>query len=261
MFDFHMHSRISNDSQADPAAMLAAAEKVGLREICFTDHMDYDPLDPAHKLTFDTADYNRAYDSLHSSTVKIRRGMEFGMLPDNRATLREDLQRRSFDFVIGSVHFIDGLDPYFPPFWEGRTVEQAILASLSDTLTCVKAHEDFDVLGHLTYISKTRYNPRKAPVPMADYQDLVDEIFKTLVAKGKGIELNTSGVDACGAYLPAKEYLLRFKELGGSIVTVGSDAHTPDRVGQYCREAVGMVSDIFGYVCTYRERQPIFHKI
>lgn len=261
MFDFHMHSRVSFDSQADPVAMVAAAERAGLREICFTDHLDYDPLAAEQTLTFSTEAYLAAYEGLQSQAVTIRRGMEFGMLPDNRQVLQRDLQRLPFDFVIGSVHFIDDLDPYFPPFWEGRTPEQAAVDALQQTLACVRAHTEFDVLGHLTYISKTQCNPRKAPVPMADVQELTDEIFRILITRGQGIEINTSGMDACGVYLPGREYLLRFKELGGSIVTVGSDAHAPGRVGQYCREASRMVADIFGYVCTFRERQPVFHRI
>lgn len=261
MFDFHMHSRVSFDSTADPAAMVAAAEKAGLREICFTDHLDYDPLAAEQTMLFDTDAYNAAYDGLHSDSVKIFRGVEFGMLPDNRETFRRDLQRRHFDFVIGSVHFTGGLDPYFPKFWEGKTLDQAICANLQETLACVRTHDDFDVLGHITYIAKTKSNPVKQPVELATYQDLVDEIFKTLIAKGKGIEVNTGGVNICGAYLPEKEYLLRFKELGGRIVTVGSDAHDALRVGQYCREASRMVADIFGYVCTFCDRQPVFHKI
>ena len=261
MFDFHMHSRVSFDSNADPASMVTAAEKAGLKAICFTDHLDYDPLASEQTMLFSTEEYNAAYDNLHSDSVQIYRGMEFGMLPDNRDTFHQDLQRRHFDFVIGSVHFTGGLDPYFPEFWEGKTLDQAIRANLEETLACVQNHDDFDVLGHITYIAKTKCNPVKRPVELAPYKELVDEIFKTLIAKGKGIEVNTGGVDICGAYLPERDYLLRFKELGGQIVTVGSDAHDAGRVGQYCFEGAKMVQDIFGYVCTFCDRQPVFHRI
>jgi histidinol-phosphatase (PHP family) len=81
------------------------------------------------------------------------------------------------------------------------------------------------------------------------------------VAKGKGMEVNTSGVDRAGVFLPSAEYLCRFKELGGEIVTVGSDAHDPSRVGQYAPQAVQMVKEVFGYVCTYQKRRPVFHPL
>ena len=73
--------------------------------------------------------------------------------------------------------------------------------------------------------------------------------------------MNTSGVDRSVGYLPTAEYFRRFKELGGKIVTVGSDAHRTVRVGQYSREACAILGDIFGYVCTFENRQPIFHKL
>lgn len=261
MFDFHIHSRISFDSSTEPQQIVDAAVKAGLKEICFTDHLDYDPLNPDTKLTFDTDDYNAAYDHLHHPDLTIRRGIEFGMLPDNAPTLAADLKRRPFDMVIGSVHFVKGVDIYYPEFWQGKTVEQAETEALEDTLACVQAHDDFDVMGHLTYITKARANPEKRPVPYGVHAELLDEILRTLADKGKGIEVNTSGYRACGQPLPPIDYLRRFRQLGGQIVTVGSDAHTADRVGQHCHEICRAVQEIFGYVCTFVDRRPIFHKL
>lgn len=260
MFDFHIHSRVSKDGRDEPLDMALAAKAAGLKAICFTDHLDYDPRGILQGWTFDTDVYNAAYDALEVPGLEIYRGMEFGMLPDNQDTLAADLQRRHFDFIIGSSHFIQGIDPYFPEFWANRTVEDAEEDALQEILACVQVHDQFDVLGHMTYICKTHSNPNKRPVELARYREIVDEIFKILVAKGKGIEVNTGAVDICGAYLPEREYLLRFKELGGQIVTVGSDAHDTRRVGQYCWEAAEMVKDIFGYVCTFRDRTPVFHR-
>lgn len=261
MFDFHMHSTVSFDGESAARDMVMAAAAAGLKEICFTDHLDYDPLGLLTNSAFDTEVYNRTYDGLHHPDVKIFRGMEFGMLPDNWETFQSDLQRRHFDFVIGSVHFVDNLDIYYPIFWEGKTMEQAERRCLEQTLQCVKVHDGFDVLGHLTYPSKAAANPTHRPICYDTHRELIDEILRTLVEKGKGLEVNTSGMDVCGAYLPAADYLRRFKELGGEIVTVGSDAHDTRRVGQYCREASNMVQDIFGYVCTFADRKPTFHKI
>ena len=90
---------------------------------------------------------------------------------------------------------------------------------------------------------------------------MVDEILRTLAKKGKGMEVNTSGMDRAGDYLPGAVYLKRFQELGGKIVTVGSDAHRCDRVGQYSFEVCRMLKDIFGHVCTFRDREPVFHRL
>lgn len=261
MFDFHMHSKVSFDGREDAAGMVKAAEAAGLREICFTDHIDYDPLAQTQTMLFDPALYRDTYRDLHSDTVLIRRGMELGLLPDNRAQLQPHLQDYPYDFIIGSIHFAEGLDIYYPPYWEGKTQDQAERRYLEEILTCVQHHEDFHVLGHLTYIAKAWSNRAKRPVPYPDNAEVVDEILRTLVRKGKGMEVNTSGIKACGDYLPGAGYLRRFRELGGTIVTVGSDAHDGKRVGEHCLEACKMVQEIFGHVCTFAQGEPIFHRI
>lgn len=259
MFDCHIHSRVSFDAHDTALDMARAARDAGLKEICFTDHLDYDPRHTMGDLCFATEDYIREYGQLSLPGLTIRRGVEFGMTPDNQAQFREDLKRYPFDFVIGSVHFVDGWDVYYGGFWEGKTVHQAERQYLETVLSCVQAQDDFDVLGHLTFLSKAPAHPAPRCVPLEEHREVVDAILKTLADKGKGMELNTSGVDRCGGYLPTLDYFRRFRELGGTIVTVGSDAHQCRRVGQYTREACQALMDIFGHVCTYAERTPIFH--
>lgn len=261
MFDYHMHSTVSFDGHDTPARMAQAAVDAGLKEICFTDHIDYEVGVQRQTMVFDTSAYNAAYDHLEMPGLKIRRGMEFGMKPYNAPQLEQDLRRRPFDFVLGSVHFVDEQDIYWKPFWEGKTVEQAEGRYLEETLACVQAHEDFDVLAHLTYLSKARAHPCPQPISYEAHREIADEILRTLVKKGKGLEMNTSGVDRCGDFLPPAAFFRRFKELGGEIVTIGSDAHTYDRVGQYSARACEILKDIFGYVCTFENRKPIFHKL
>ena len=259
MFDFHMHSRVSFDGHDTGEALARTAAARGLKEICFTDHLDYDPLGKMGKLDFDTDAYNAEYDHLELPGLKIRRGMEFGMDIHNVSQFKADLQRRPFDFVLGSIHFVDDLDVYFEDFWHDKTVFQAERRCLEATLDCVQLHDDFDVLAHLTYISKTKCHPAPRPLPYAEHREIIDEILRVLAAKGKGLELNTSGMDRCGGYLPTIDIFRRFRELGGQIVTVGSDAHTASRVGQYTFEACALLQEIFGHVCTFQNREPIFH--
>ena len=261
MFDYHMHTIVSFDGHDRGLQMAQAAKTAGLKEICFTDHLDYDPLGQMGKLDFDTDVYNAEYDHLEIPGLKIRRGAEFGMDIHNVEQFIKDLQRRPFDFVLGSIHFVDDLDVYFEPYWSGKTVFQAERRYLEATLESVKLHNDFDVLAHLTYIGKTKCHPAPRPLPYAEHREIVDEILKILVQKGKGMEMNTSGMDRCGGFLPTADFLRRFRELGGEIVTVGSDAHTCDRVGQYTFQVCDILKDIFGYVCTFEDRKPVFHKL
>lgn len=261
MFDFHMHSRVSFDGHDTGEAMARAAKQAGLKEICFTDHLDYDPLGKMGILAFDTETYNAEYDHLEIPGLKIRKGMEFGMTVDNREQFRKDLTRRHFDFVLGSIHFVDDLDVYFDEYWSGKTVFEAERRYLEAMLECVRIHEDFDVLAHLTYIAKTRSHHAPRPVPYGEHREIIDEILRILVDKGKGLEMNTSGMDRVGDFLPGADIFRRFKELGGEIVTVGSDAHRCNRVGQYSEEACEILKDIFGHVCTFEDRMPVFHKL
>ena len=160
MFDYHMHTRVSFDGHDTGAAMAMAAKAAGLKEICFTDHIDYDPLEKMGCMAFDQAAYNAEYDHLEIPGLKIRRGMEFGMTADNREQFKKDLQRRPFDFVLGSIHFVDDLDVYYPEYWADKTVFQAERRYLEATLECVQIHEDYDVLAHLTYIGKPHLTMR-----------------------------------------------------------------------------------------------------
>lgn len=260
MFDFHMHSHVSFDAKGVPEDMARAAIQRGLKEICFTDHIEYETGVEHQLMVFSTEEYHAAYDHLAYEQLKIRKGIEFGLKPANQEDLRRDLKLFDYDFVIGSVHMVDDKDVYFDSFWEGKTMREAYRSFLEETLACVRAHDDFDVLGHLTFICKSPRNPTGEPICYNEWREVSDEILRTLAQKGKGMEVNTSGFDICGEFLPSMDFFRRFKELGGEIVTVGSDAHDEKRVGQYSYEVCEKLREIFGHVCTFENRVPIFHR-
>lgn len=261
MFDFHLHSSVSFDSTCDAIEIVKKAEQINLKEICFTDHYDFND-DPTQQHDYFTMkQYHNAYDNISSNKVKIRRGVEFGLTHWNRKELQDLLASYPFDFVIGSVHFTGGYDPYYKEFWTKNGIEEGFEKYLQQTFKCVKYHTDFDILGHLNYVCKSEHNPTKKPLYYKDYSDICDEIMKTLAQNGKGMEINTSGVDRVGDYLPSVEFIKRFKELGGEIITVGSDSHDGSRVGQYIDGALKIAKEIFGYVCTFENRKVIYHKL
>ena len=188
MFDFHLHSKVSFDSTEEPFEIVRAAEVNGLKEICFTDHYDFNSEKDGHHDLFTVEDYNKAYDSLQSEKVKIYRGVEFGLTDWNQKELKDLLMQKKFDFVLGSVHYVGGFDPYFKEFWDGITFDEAIDKYLLQVLKCVKKHNDFDVLGHITYVCKSVHNPTGGNVLYSRVCDITDEILKTVIDKGKGIE-------------------------------------------------------------------------
>ena len=231
MFDYHMHSIVSFDGHNTGLELAQAARDRGLKEICFTDHVDFVPQAAVQTMVFDVKRYSQEYDGLEVPGLKIRRGMEFGLTDGNQSLLLQRLSQRHYDFVLGSVHFVDGVDVYFKEYWQDKIPAQA------------------------------PFNPVRAPLSFEAHREIMEEILKVLVRKGKGLEMNTSGVDRSVGFLPTVDVFRRFKELGGEIVTVGSDAHRTDRVGQYCTQAAEMLSEIFGCVCTFQDREPIFHKV
>ena len=262
MFDYHIHSGLSFDSECSALKMAQKAANSGLKEICFTDHFDYlfDPYDKHYLFTKE--EHSNTYESILINGIKIKKGVEFGLTPWDAPYLEELLKNINFDFVIGSVHYLESGDPYTEEkFWSGRSIKESYRDYLESVYNCVKIHNNFSVLGHLTYISKCKQNPTKEPVLYKDFSDISDEIMKELAYKGIGMEVNTSGIDLVGKFLPDKEFLVRFKELGGEIITVGTDSHNEKRVGQYIPQALDMIKDIFGYVCTFENRKPIFNKL
>lgn len=261
MFDFHVHSSVSFDTNISATDIVKAAVENGLKEMCFTDHWDYLPSPSDDHQLFSLEDYSAAYDALSIDGLTIRRGIELGLTKWNAEECKRALTLRNYDFVIGSIHYADGYDPYQKEYWIGKSVETAYMRYLEKVLECVRLHKDFDVLGHLTYVCKSPNNPYHAPLKYGECREIADEIMKILVSNGKGMEINTSGIDRDVGLLPSLDYIRRFKELGGEIITVGSDSHDAVRVGQYCRQTIELLKDIFGYVCTFENRTPIFHKL
>lgn len=261
MFDYHLHSNVSFDSECDAQSIAKKALALGLKEICFTDHFDQNSDPEKGGYIFTPEQYLAAYKKLEVPGLIIKRGVEFGLTEWNMPDLEALQAALDFDFVIGSVHFVDGLDPYDEEYWLGRSVKESFRAYLEATYNCVRVHDGFDALGHLTYVCKSRHNPTNEPVRFKDYSDITDEIMKILISKGKGMEVNTSGIDKTGEPLPTAEHLARFAELGGEIVTIGSDSHDCERVGQYSDKMLCMLKSIFGHVCTFDKRRVIFHKL
>lgn len=254
--DYHIHTKFSGDSDANPRDYIEAAIRQGLEEICFTDHRDFDyPID-----TFDLdieAYYQTimALKKIYKDKIKIKWGIEIGLDLNHFEEINDLINRYPFDFVIGSIHVINNTEFYYGDFFKGLTKEKAHQYFFEETLKCVKAFDCFDVLGHLDYIM--RYGPYDdKKVEHSKYQDIIDEIFKTLISKGKGIEVNTSGYavnNDCG--FPNYKQIKRYFDFGGKIITIGTDSHTDNRIGQHVEDVKENLQKIgFKEVSTFTKR-------
>lgn len=255
--DYHMHTHFSTDSEASPREHIEKAIQMGLDEICFTDHKDFDY--PECPFDLDVKPYFEELKQLqkeYKDQICIKIGVEIGLDVEYQKEIEEFINENDYDYVIGSIHVIHQTEFYDPAlFFDGKTKEEAHREFFMNTLECVKAFDCFNCLGHLDYIC--RYGPYEdKSVEHEKYQDIIDDIFKVLIQKGKGIEVNTSGYrdrKTCG--FPTYEQVQRYYDLGGRIVTVGTDSHTSDRVGEHVEDVIKEYQRIgFEDVSTFTKR-------
>ena len=166
------------------------------------------------------------------------------------------MNAHDYDYVIGSIHVIHQTEFYEPAaFFINKTKEEAHREFFLNTLECVQTFDCFNCLGHLDYIC--RYGPYvNKEVEHSLHQDIIDDIFKTLIHKGKGLEVNTSGYKTRGVCgFPNFEQIQRYYDLGGRIITIGSDSHTSDRVGEHVEDVIKEYQHIgFQDVSTFTKR-------
>ncbi len=266
--DFHMHSSFSGDSKAPMEDMVKAAIEKGLTHIAFTEHYDMDfPYRPGEEGMFEINTDSYLYELLklkakYENQIRIMFGIELGLQPHLKRELSIYAKSHDFDFIIGSTHVVDKKDPYYPEFFDTMSDEEAYKKYFEDELTCIKKLQYFDVYGHLDYI--VRYGKTKnQSFSYAKYADLFDEMLTTLIENEKGIELNTGGFRAgIGAPNPCFDIIKRYRELGGEIITVGSDAHTAEDVASNFDKAADILTAAgFKYYAIFEGRAPEYFKI
>ncbi len=232
--DYHVHSSFSFDSDESPENIIKQALQLNMKQICFTDHQDYLwPIEGESPFL----DFNKYFNTLSSLQEKYKHqieiliGIEIGFTKENASLNKELVNRYPFDFVIGSCHVVDNMDPYYKEFWQGRDDRDAFELYFNTLLTGLKNFNSFDTIGHLDYI--VRYSPNKdANYSPLDYQDIIDEILKLIIDKNIKLEINTANLSKGFTYPnPQTDIIKRYKELGGEYVTVGSDAHKAEHIG------------------------------
>lgn len=257
MIDYHVHTDISADCNVPMADMARAAAAAGIRELCFTEHIDLG-LPEGPDFTVDFARYRSVLEETRAAfpELTIRMGIEAGLDMSTKGEMPALLD--GLDYVIGSQHLVYGEDPYYQRVWEDRTQRQIYDEYLAESLRTVQGCDFYDVLGHLGYVAKFCPYPDKL-MRYADITDAIDEILRTLVEKGKGLEVNTNGLYMTPDTMPEAPIIRRYRELGGEIVTVGSDAHYTEVVGHAVPETLALLKSLgFDYVCAFDARKPRF---
>lgn len=267
--DCHMHTKFSGDSDAPVRDMLDAAIKRGMESVCITDHMDEDYPEDSETgkdiFLFDVDRYFRELEEIkkeYAGRLDVRIGVELGLQPHLGEQYRDLVERYPFDFVIGSLHVIHGMDPYDGIIFEGRSDTEVYREAFQATLENLEQVTDFDVLGHIDYV--VRYGRHQAQeYSYRAFSDEIDQILKKVIAMGKGIEMNMGGFKyGLGFCNPHPDVIRRYRELGGEIITVGADAHCPEHVAYDFEKAGDILRTCgFKYYAEYRNRKPSFKQL
>ncbi len=229
--DSHLHSRFSLDSTGAPAEMIETAISRGLAWVTFTEHKDLDPAHPVDRDYFDYGSFCREIGRLRKlflGRIQILAGVEVDFQRDTADAFDRFTKDHKLDFIMASVHALDHIF-LSPGYFNNRDPRQAYRDYLRETLALSKK-DGYNILGHLDYVA--RHAPRDVPMIFEEHEGLIEEILNNIIENGKGIELNTSGFrHGIGRPYPSREILRLYRRLGGRIITLGSDAHTPGDVG------------------------------
>ncbi|HJW22535.1 MAG TPA: histidinol-phosphatase HisJ family protein [Candidatus Limnocylindrales bacterium] len=231
--DAHLHTDQSPDSEVPIDAYAADAAARGIPEIAITDHVDFDPRDPAYRYA-SFADRERtvraAAERWAARGVTIRFGVELTYHTRWDEEAREHLRRHRYDYVIGSVHEWPD-SPYVGPrvaAWvAGRPLDE-VVGPYYDQVIAAARSGLFDTIGHLDVVKRYLF-PHVTPVQLAARPELVDPALRAIVDAGVALEVNSSGLrHLVGEPYPSGATVARFRELGGERVVAGSDAHRAD---------------------------------
>lgn len=261
-WDQHMHCNFSGDSDALPEDMIKAGIAHGLSGICFTDHLDYDYPEEPNIFLLDFDNYFKVLSDLrekYTDKISVNIGIELGLQPQATGQNLAVAEKYPFDFIIGSSHVVNHMDPYYPEFFAGRDEDAAYMEYFESVLENIDSGVDFDVYGHIDYV--VRYGPNKnAFYTYEKFKDIIDEILTQLISKGKGIEVNTGGFKyGLGHPNPTEGIIKRYRELGGEIITMGADAHMPEYVAYEFDKTAQIIKNCgFKYYTVFKNRKAEF---
>ncbi|NLE61356.1 MAG: histidinol-phosphatase HisJ family protein [Planctomycetes bacterium] len=251
LYDQHLHTWFSNDSQAEPAENVRQAVSRGLAGLTFTDHFDSHPTEwPLCKYDYDAiAAAVSGLRKEYGDSFFIGHGIEVCYQPEQMDKIFSYLDSHQFDLVLLSVHWFHGKALHERQYWTGLDTAAATREYLEAVLEAVQfvldlkrqGRRPFDVLGHLDLVK--RYTMRYFDTfDIRPCQDLVDRILRTCIEADLVPEVNLSTLrQSLPEPSPAEWVIGRYVKLGGRAMTLGSDAHRPEHVGMGVAEAAEML--------------------
>ncbi len=270
--DCHLHSHVSHDGAGAIREHVRRAEKLGLAEICFTEHLDFYPSEDGLTCrTVPTEEELRAYlEEVHEvrqhTRLQVCAGLEVDYKPEAENWTRDLLGRFELDFLLGSVHnvgsrAVSGPADLAMAYFQERGLEQGCLDYLEIVERAV-ATGLFDSLAHLDLMK--RFRPENGALMLRGrLRDRVVAILDRMASTGTGIEINTSGLlHAPREPYPGPALLKLARERGVAVLTTGSDSHRPETVGRHLESALPLaLAAGFTHLHTFERRVPRTHPL
>lgn len=284
--DYHLHCEYSDDSNEPMENQIQKAITLGLDEMCFTDHVDYgikrDWDDPEGiiirhaiehgkevDLVLANVNYPKYFEALnmyqkkYASSISIKKGLEFGIQSITVDAYEKlfDSYQNELDFVLFSMHQVNNLEFWTQDFQKGKTQKEYNDEYYKEIYQTMQMFHHYSCLAHLDLMARYDEN---GIYPFENEKDIIAEILKYAIRDGKGIEINTSSWKyGLKDTQPSRAILKLYKDLGGKIITVGSDAHETKYLASHIKDAYAILKNEIGIneICTFDHMQPIFHKI
>ena len=258
--DYHVHTSFSDDSVYPMEEVVKKAISLGLDEICFCEHTDFG-MKPNqvcdHPAFFSELKRCRM---IYGNKINLKAGAEFGMQVHTIPDFAKLYDTYSFDFVLLSCHQIDNKEFWNQDFQRGKTQEQYNNAYYEDIYQVMKHYHNYSVLAHLDAIKR---DDACGIYPFAKSKDIIEEILKLAIRENNGIEVNTSSFRYCLPDLtPCREILALYYELGGRIITLGSDSHKEEHLAAHFTQVIDVLKSMgFREYCTFQDMIPTFHPL
>ena len=261
--DYHLHTEFSIDSDTPMEDQCRRAIELGIPEICITEHADFVHIDEGVNY-YDPVGFMHEIErcrELFEDQLRLKAGVEIGewhRFPGQAATLAD---QHPYDFIIGSLHWVDDQLVLDPSYFTGRDERDAYERYFSELLLMVQ-HGGFDVIGHLDCPKRAGFDVYGG-FHTEQFEGSMREVLRAAIERGIGIELNTGTARRrIGRFSPELEVLRWYREMGGEIITVGSDAHTTKSLGYRFDDAREML-DAAGFtaVTCFDLRQPYFEDL
>lgn len=258
-YDYHIHTIHSGDGRSTIYEVCEVAIEKGLNEIAITEHFEPISRDKSYKFynPLICRDEVRNANEKYKGKLKIKMGVELGQPHLFLETTNEMLKTTSFDYIIGSAHKLPGDTDFSQLDYNVITASEACQMYINQ-ITQIVNLADFDCIGHLDLVKRYSTSTYKTRVTLMVQYELLKEVLKLIISKGKGIEINTSGLrQAPKEAMPGVDVLRLYHELGGEILTIGSDAHRAVDVAEGIDTAIENAKQAgFKYLTIFNERKP-----